>query len=1782
MIMNPHPQFNQAQQPGFQSQALIVPTTAQQQQQPPPPVQQQVVKAKETKEPEVSFFARKWKIQYGPDTLEALAIFREDPRVLPWVERKKDVIATTVQPQREVVEDNGGLCAQERLSEWLHHMQLKTLTFTKASSRAEKRRAAEHFDPVNVLAGIGIEVSLQRIFQFTTQRMEICKTLIQLLSCIDEEFCPNLKVEAYSIGLVRLMENILYVLVASCIPSYRVSLQRVLRHMVIARVAPHIARNRLEVAEFFLKRGMQKLLRERISVTGEPQGPVAGTSKASIGINEGSDGDVAARNKLMNQAAGNKNASSTTSRYDEKKFLVQWRLEDREEDVDMFTITDVVRKFRKKKPVAPPAPPEVVPVDLLSSSPDKSRELPPQKEQEPQQAPHPNSALGAGNSAINEQATFALRSLMGIASKETTVPHVQQNEGTTTKENRSESAGVDSESKVAADTASQAATSVAGGDLQDHLHGTPTLGPIGTSTSTGAAAGPADGDPHASRQNKLGAKFREVPRGRARAEWWGRWRWKMKETMEKVKQGKWAPMPAVEKEKRNLRKVSVDYNAFHETSNLDAMGKAGAAGGANADTINAEKERMAARLKEEEEQRKKMEEVPEDADQFLEELSEECAMDPVREAVMKDFFRQKLEPSIKSIWGEHGAWIRLFGSCVNGFMTKSSDLDCGIRFSPDVEAALDREAFWCDWRREFQQEIRRLGTGTSPRGSSTNEPERRSGGMLGKDGLFDFMSVTRGILVGLRKLAPVLEKQGFYVERVENARIPLLRCEARIQVEEQEQIVLKAGGHEDQTEQEAQQSPKKIVDTMIVTFDISCGHQVVFENSNLLRLYSQLNPKVKQLALIIKHWAKERGINDSLTGTLSSYSYNLLLIHFLQKNKVLPVLQSSRNIGDSEKEKRIIRCNARPNSMTFMLPKPRAMDNDSAIVQYLDYEDFGMKSADVCEQFELDDSMSLAQLLEEFFFYYAYDFDFWINMVSVRGNSVKKLDFYGVKEQVENEDEDQRQDQVWGLMRKKCWLSIEDPFEIDRILGTNAKGQERLTYECRRAYEVCRSGKLGKLAVGNALLRRNAERDFNHPIQALISYDKEFSTQHWLAECTIGLFSERKDNNKRPLRRKERELYPPRNKGGKGGKGGGASKGGDYYINREQHQHPHERYEDRRMAALQQHNLDLMGGGNGDPRMVNLTPDLMPPQSGPGENYNDTNQPSGEDENLPVVRFNISGRRDGRRRDRGAAPREQQQQYLSSHEQQAQPRLDNHFQDPQQYPPLNPQRGGSGKGSSNFHSNNLDPRSAHHEQHDPNLIHSARGERGGPPMLPNSYPPPMSGTPDLLDPRQHFPSRDGPYNMSDPELMEPPGSQNPNFSNRRGHHPQMMMPGGGKGSGGPPQLVPGGGPAPPHQPSAPSSGSGNGYHHTASGSRTNGNGPSFDAGPPRHDSSPEDFLFGEEPAVRENNRGNNGGSKNQYVPFQEPPDRSQFPGGPPVPSGERMLSTVHQMRSGQPGSFEPGFDRPPPNRGVPPPNMMKGASSSGPPPQSHQPHPMSVKGDMHLRNHLMKGTKSPPPPGDPRDGFFHPGENAFSPRLDEDGNPVQQSQFGGGSKSSKKGHNFSNGPPPMMMQRPGDQHLPGDRFNMGNKGEPPMFAGKGDFKGEPPPPSSFIDDFIRKGKGDLPPDKFSGKPIMKGSSKPMNKNFMEQGPPMNNNFQPGVRTGGPMMQQSSQPPFGGAGKGGMDPNQMMPPPPMPPPMLPDSRGVPAPPREHHFMGGHRPFPDGGKGGPPMIPARNFQ
>ena len=64
--------------------------------------------------------------------------------------------------------------------------------------------------------------------------------------------------------------------------------------------------------------------------------------------------------------------------------------------------------------------------------------------------------------------------------------------------------------------------------------------------------------------------------------------------------------------------------------------------------------------------------------------------------------------------------------------------------------------------------------------------------------------------------------------------------------------------------------------------DIGFYNPLAMCNTKLLYTYSQCDARVRPLAYYVKRWVKGRGINNPGEGTLGSYGYILLLIHYLQ------------------------------------------------------------------------------------------------------------------------------------------------------------------------------------------------------------------------------------------------------------------------------------------------------------------------------------------------------------------------------------------------------------------------------------------------------------------------------------------------------------------------------------------------------------------------------------------------------------------------------------------------------------------------------------------------------------------------------------------------------------------------------------------------------------------------------------------------------------------------------------------------------------------------------------
>lgn len=72
--------------------------------------------------------------------------------------------------------------------------------------------------------------------------------------------------------------------------------------------------------------------------------------------------------------------------------------------------------------------------------------------------------------------------------------------------------------------------------------------------------------------------------------------------------------------------------------------------------------------------------------------------------------------------------------------------------------------------------------------------------------------------------------------------------------------------------------------------DINFFNPLGLHNTQMLRCYSLCDPRVRPMVLFIKSWAKRRKINSSYSGTLSSYGYVLMVLHYLMNVAQPPVL----------------------------------------------------------------------------------------------------------------------------------------------------------------------------------------------------------------------------------------------------------------------------------------------------------------------------------------------------------------------------------------------------------------------------------------------------------------------------------------------------------------------------------------------------------------------------------------------------------------------------------------------------------------------------------------------------------------------------------------------------------------------------------------------------------------------------------------------------------------------------------------------------------------------------
>ncbi|NWH82277.1 GLD2 polymerase, partial [Piaya cayana] len=144
----------------------------------------------------------------------------------------------------------------------------------------------------------------------------------------------------------------------------------------------------------------------------------------------------------------------------------------------------------------------------------------------------------------------------------------------------------------------------------------------------------------------------------------------------------------------------------------------------------------------------------------------------------------------------------------------------------------------------------------------------------------------------------------------------------------------------------------KVRQVFCVEFDLNVNNVVGIRNTFLLRSYAYVENRVRPLVLVVKKWASFHGINDASRGTLNSYSLVLMVLHYLQTlpEPILPSLQKNY-----------------PESFDPTMQLHLVHQVPRTIPPYLS-----------------KNGSSLGDLLIGFFKYYATEFDWSHQMISVR------------------------------------------------------------------------------------------------------------------------------------------------------------------------------------------------------------------------------------------------------------------------------------------------------------------------------------------------------------------------------------------------------------------------------------------------------------------------------------------------------------------------------------------------------------------------------------------------------------------------------------------------------------------------------------------------------------------------------------------------------------------------------------------------------------------------------
>ncbi|KAI5794479.1 structural basis For the activity of A cytoplasmic Rna terminal U transferase [Peziza echinospora] len=222
-----------------------------------------------------------------------------------------------------------------------------------------------------------------------------------------------------------------------------------------------------------------------------------------------------------------------------------------------------------------------------------------------------------------------------------------------------------------------------------------------------------------------------------------------------------------------------------------------------------------------------------------------------------------------------------------------------------------------------------------------------------------------------------------------------------------------------------------------IAADIGFSNELAICNTQMLRTYSKCDSRVVDMVKFVKRWAKLRKINSAYKGTLSSYGYVLMVLHYLINIVEPPVL---------------------PNLQLHPVP----LDTPKSEVESHGRNVWFYKDVDALEQSARnrkpsDNHMNVAELLLGLYDYYSYEFSWVKSVISLRtpGGLLTKIEKGWTSAKIKARD-------METSYKDRYLFAIEDPFETTHNVSRTCtyNGVYLMRDEFKRAHQLlrCREG----------------------------------------------------------------------------------------------------------------------------------------------------------------------------------------------------------------------------------------------------------------------------------------------------------------------------------------------------------------------------------------------------------------------------------------------------------------------------------------------------------------------------------------------------------------------------------------------------------------------------------------------------------------------------------------------------------------------------------------------------